>query len=63
MGFLGIALYVPTVREVFRFSTLHPLDIALCVIATGACMIGFELIKPAGQESFEPDSHAAAAGI
>jgi len=48
VGFLGIALYVPTVRELFRFSILHPLDIGLCVIATGACMIGFELIKPAG---------------
>ena len=63
VGFLGITLYVPTVRQVFRFSTLHTLDIALCVIATAACMIGFELIKPAGRESLEPDSRAAAAGI
>jgi Ca2+-transporting ATPase len=54
VGFLGIALYVSTLREVFRFSILHPMDIALCVIATVTCMIGFELIKPGRQVSVEP---------
>ena len=29
--FLGLALYVPFLRDLFHFSTLHPDDLALCL--------------------------------
>ncbi|HET7225759.1 MAG TPA: cation-translocating P-type ATPase [Candidatus Eisenbacteria bacterium] len=45
VAFLLIALYVPAVREVFRFSTLHPGDLAVCVAAAAGSTAGFELIK------------------
>ena len=47
LAFLVVTLYVPAVRAVFRFSILHPLDIALCLGGTAACVVGFEWVKPA----------------
>jgi P-type Ca2+ transporter type 2C len=31
--FLGLVLYIPLLRELFQFSTLHALDIAICFSA------------------------------
>jgi Ca2+-transporting ATPase len=46
LAFLAVTLYVPAVRAPFQFAILHPLDIALCLAATAACIIGFERVKP-----------------
>ena len=45
LAFLGLALYVPFLRGLFKFSTLHPTDLLICVLG-GAVSIGwFELFK------------------
>jgi Ca2+-transporting ATPase len=41
---LGLVLYIPILREVFRFSFLHPKDILICVLATLISAILCELI-------------------
>jgi Ca2+-transporting ATPase len=43
--FLGLALYVPFLRDVFRFSVLHPIDIFICVAAGVASVLWFEVLK------------------
>jgi len=43
--FLGLVLYVPFLRTLFHFSTLHPNDIALCCGATALCLAWFEVLK------------------
>lgn len=47
--FLGIVLYVPFLRELFRFSTLHFEDLALCLTAGAISIIWFELFKVISQ--------------
>jgi Ca2+-transporting ATPase len=48
-AFLACALYVPALREVFRFSLLSAWDVLLCV-GVGLASIGwFELLKVAGR--------------
>jgi len=43
--FLGLVLYVPFLRALFRFSFLHPSDILIC-LAAGVCSImWFEVLK------------------
>ncbi len=43
--FLGLALYVPFLRDLFRFSVLHPIDILICVSAGVASVLWFEVMK------------------
>jgi P-type Ca2+ transporter type 2C len=43
--FLGLVLYVPFLRDLFHFSTLHPDDIALCFGATAVNIAWFETLK------------------
>lgn len=43
--FLGLVLYVPILRGLFHFSTLHPDDIALCCGSVALCMAWFEVLK------------------
>ena len=43
--FLTLVLSVPSLRSVFRFSILHPLDIAICLGAGVLSIVGFELFK------------------
>lgn len=43
--FLGLALYVPFLREIFHFSTLHLNDLALCLAGGFASVIWFEGLK------------------
>ncbi|HIK43309.1 MAG TPA: cation-translocating P-type ATPase, partial [Leptolyngbyaceae cyanobacterium M65_K2018_010] len=43
--FLGLILYVPLLQTLFSFSTLHPIDLALCVAAGGLSTLWFELLK------------------
>lgn len=43
--FLGLALYVPFLRDVFQFAYLHFIDIAICFMAGIASIIWFEGLK------------------
>ena len=43
--FLGLALYVPFLRHLFHFSTLHPVDLALCLAGGFVSILWFESLK------------------
>lgn len=43
--FLGLALYVPFLRDLFHFSTLHLDDLVLCLAAGSASILWFEGLK------------------
>jgi P-type Ca2+ transporter type 2C len=43
--FLALVLYVPFLKALFHFSTLHPADIALCVGAGAVSIAWFETLK------------------
>jgi Ca2+-transporting ATPase len=45
IALLGLVIYVPFLRELFRFGQLHPNDIALCLGAGIVCVVWFELVK------------------
>jgi Ca2+-transporting ATPase len=45
-GFLAAVIYVPMLRNVFRFAPLHPADLAICVAAGTVSFFLVELIKP-----------------
>jgi len=42
---MAVALYVPAVRDMFRFAQLHIADVAICVAAALGGMLGFELLR------------------
>ena len=43
--FLGLVLYVPFLRDLFHFSTLHPGDIAICLAGGLVSILWFEWLK------------------
>ncbi len=43
--FLVLVLYVPFLKALFHFSTLHPSDVAICIGAAALCSAWFELLK------------------
>jgi P-type Ca2+ transporter type 2C len=43
--FLGLVLYVPLLRDLFHFSTLHPDDLALCLASGLVSILWFEGLK------------------
>jgi Ca2+-transporting ATPase len=43
--FLGLALYVPYLRDLFHFSPLHPDDLLFCLAAGSASILWFEFLK------------------
>jgi Ca2+-transporting ATPase len=45
VAFLGTVLYVPYLRDVFRFSMLHPGDLAICLGAAALGILWFEFLK------------------
>jgi P-type Ca2+ transporter type 2C len=45
MSFLAIVLYVPFLRELFSFSFLHPIDLAICLGGGLISLLWFELLK------------------
>jgi Ca2+-transporting ATPase len=47
--FLGVVLYVPVVRELFRFSLLHPDDLGICLLAGIGPIVVFESFKLRGR--------------
>ena len=42
---LGLSIYVPYLRSLFRFAVLHPLDIVICLAAGITSLMWFELWK------------------
>jgi Ca2+-transporting ATPase len=45
IGFLAAALYVPSLRDLFRFSVLHPDDLLICTGAGLLSSLAIELLK------------------
>jgi Ca2+-transporting ATPase len=45
LAFLGLALYVPFLRGLFRFSTLHPTDLLICLAGGVVSIAWFEVFK------------------
>ena len=43
--FLGLVLYVPFLRNLFRFSTLHLIDLSICLAAGLVSIMWFEALK------------------
>ncbi|HLP46206.1 MAG TPA: cation-translocating P-type ATPase C-terminal domain-containing protein, partial [Candidatus Kapabacteria bacterium] len=43
--FLGLALYVPVLRGLFRFAFLHPVDLAICLLVGSTSILWFEALK------------------
>ena len=44
-SFLGLVLYVPSLRGLFHFGTLHPIDLVLCLASGTAGILWFEILK------------------
>jgi len=45
IAFLGLVIFVPFSRELFRFSVLHPSDFAVCIGAAVGSILWFEILK------------------
>ena len=45
IGFLGLVLYVPFLRHMFRFAGLHPIDLIICPLAGVVSIVWFEVLK------------------
>lgn len=45
LAFLGLVLYVPWLRDLFRFSKLHAGDLAICLAAGVGSILWFEALK------------------
>jgi Ca2+-transporting ATPase len=44
IGLLLLVLYVPPLRELFRFTKLHPVDVLLCLLAGAVSSLWFSLL-------------------
>ena len=58
-AFLGLVLYVPFLRSVFKFAALHPLDLAICLAAGGFSVVWFEVLKLLNRRKAVPRSSIA----
>ena len=45
LGFLALILYVPFLRQLFSFSYLHPIDLAICLVGGVISLVWFESLK------------------
>jgi P-type Ca2+ transporter type 2C len=45
LAFLAIVLYVPFLRQLFSFSFLHPMDLAICLGGGAIALLWFEQLK------------------
>ncbi len=43
--FLGFVLYIPFLRDLFSFSFLHSIDLAICLGGGAICLLWFEFLK------------------
>jgi Ca2+-transporting ATPase len=53
--FLGLVLYVPFLRNLFRFAALHPVDLAVCLFAGGVGLFWFETLKTIAGRRLKPN--------
>jgi Ca2+-transporting ATPase len=60
--FLGLVLYVPFLRDLFHFSTLHPDDLALCLASGLVSILWFEGLKLVRRQPKAPHAEATAGG-
>ncbi|BAB77881.1 putative cation-transporting ATPase [Trichormus variabilis NIES-23] len=45
LAFLALVLYVPFLRQLFSFSFLHPIDLAICLGGGAIALLWFEQLK------------------
>jgi Ca2+-transporting ATPase len=54
LGFLAAVLYIPSLSKLFRFTVLHPDDLAVCFTAGAITFFLVEIIKRWGRKHREP---------
>jgi Ca2+-transporting ATPase len=59
---LGLVLYVPFLRDLFHFSTLHPDDLAICLAGGVVSVLWFEGLKPLKRNREAPHAGATPEG-
>ncbi|HSE38076.1 MAG TPA: cation-translocating P-type ATPase [Blastocatellia bacterium] len=59
-GFLGLVLYVPALRELFRFAELHLIDLGICLVAGAGSLLWFEAFKLLSRGRARPTGHPPA---
>lgn len=52
IAFMGLVLYVPVLRHLFRFSILHPIDLGICLVGGVVSVLWFEWLKGVRKRSF-----------
>lgn len=52
--FLALVIYVPFLRSLFRFTILHPIDLAVCLVAGVASILWFEGLKLVSSRNNKP---------
>jgi Ca2+-transporting ATPase len=57
--FLGLVLYLPALRELFRFGELHLLDLGVCLIAGAGSLLWFEAFKVLSRARSLPTAHTS----
>ncbi|HJX10593.1 MAG TPA: cation-translocating P-type ATPase, partial [Candidatus Binatia bacterium] len=54
LGFLAAVLYIPSLSKLFRFTVLHPDDLAVCFAAGVISFFLVEIIKRRGRKNHDP---------
>ena len=58
--FLGLVLYVPALRALFRFAQLHWIDLGICLVAGAGSILWFEAFKVLSPFGHRPTAHPSA---
>jgi Ca2+-transporting ATPase len=56
LGGLGLILYVPVLRDVFRFSSPHFVDLLICALVVIASLAWFEALKIVNRHRHAPET-------
>ena len=54
LAVLALVLYVPSLRQLFRFGMLHLNDVAFCLGSGLVCILWFETVKYVGKKVANP---------
>jgi Ca2+-transporting ATPase len=57
LGILTLVIYVPFLRDLFRFSILHPYDLAISLGAGVVCILWFEVVKYFSRPRTKPQTN------
>ena len=60
---LGLVLYLPVLRVLFRFSTLHHIDLAICLAAGMVSVLWFEVLKRGRRPNKKASDEQKVAGV